>query len=245
MKDQLGFSLTELLISLFLASLILTTLTKLYLNDKHQYMNMRKLLDSRFDLLWVNDLLADSIRRAGFTPCLGLDALKTVDRRLGKGSIASLSIGSSSHPFLQINRMSENFASVLGIISPNKIILSHRPNDKRPMLIADCHHAEVHTLTSILRLKSGYLVTLTKPLHFSYPDITYVGEWLEETWFIKPNPDGVKALYYQLEQTEELSPLIHSLDIKQGYVNGKRLLEVRLGLDEDKTHALIVAVRGS
>src|SRR5690242_19280686 len=96
MKKQFGFSLSELLISLLLASSIMAMLTQCYLNSKHQYMQAQKILALRFDLQWVSDLLADSIRRAGFTPCLGIEQLTAVDRRNFSANISGLIVDGQS-----------------------------------------------------------------------------------------------------------------------------------------------------
>ena len=71
---------------------------------------------------------------------------------------------------------------------------------------------------------------------FSYTGTTYIGEWLEEKWFIKNN-----ALYYHLWQSEELTPLVHSLQTTKK----QNLLEITMELETNQTHQLKVAVRGS
>ncbi|MCL9682722.1 PilW family protein [Legionella maioricensis] len=246
-NNQSGIGLSEVLISLFLASLIMTTLIQLYLSNKRQYVEAQKLLGAGLDLQWISDLLSDSIRRAGFTPCLGIEQLTTMDRRNFKSTIPGLIIEQTPEQLIQINRMSESFTRVIAIQSPTQLIISNGNlfKELRPVLIADCEHAEIHQILRVEKLERNYLVILTKPLMFSYTPFVYLGEWFEEKWFIKEKDKKKTALYYKLFHTEELSTLIRSLAIKRMRVNGKLLITIVMGLDNHKTQQLVVAVRGS
>ena len=247
MREQNGFSLSEVLISLFLASIIMTMLTQFYLSIKRQYIQAQEVLAVSFDLQWVSDLLSDSIRRAGFTPCLGIDQLKVIDRRNFPRVISGLKVQNKPQQSIQVNRMSEVFTQAVTIHSSTELIVSDSIvfHEQRPLIIADCEHAEVHQLFGIEPVGSGYLITLAKPLMFSYGSSASVGEWLEEKWYIKSNAKGIRALYYQMIQTEELTSLVHSLQIKEQRVHERRLIEIIMGLDQDNTQQVLVAVRGS
>lgn len=247
MKFYQGFGLPELLISLLLASIIMTTLIQFYLDSKRQYIQAQKLLAARFDVLWVSDLLSDSIRRAGFTPCLAVEQLYVIDRRNGARIHSGLLVENKPGQSIKINRMSEDFSQVIKIPNSFQFVLSSSAfiNGKRPIIIADCKHAEVHTIQQVEHVKEGYLVTLNKPLKFSYQASAYAGDWLEEQWFIKKNSTAISALYYRSFHLEELSSLIHSLQIKEQLIHEKRLIDIEMGLDGGKVHQLRVAVRGT
>lgn len=242
-----GFGLSELLISLFLVSIIMTILTQFYLSTKRQYLEAQDVLSDHFDLQWVGDLLSDSVRRAGFTPCLGIDQLIAKDRRNASRGISGLKVENQPRQLIQVNRMSEVFTPLVRVQGSTQLLVSHSGalNPKRPILIADCEHAEVHQILEVNSYDFGDLITLAKPLMYSYAASTYVGEWLEEQWFIQNTAQGDKALYYHLVQTEELTPLIHSLQIKDQRIHEKRLVEIFMGLEKDNTYRLVVAVRGS
>ncbi|WP_454781136.1 PilW family protein [Legionella sp. WA2022007384] len=246
MKKQMGLSLTEVLISLFLATVIMTELIQLYLESKHQYLETEKVLAIRFDLQWVSDLLSDSIRRAGFTPCLGMDRLQIIDRRNHQNTIRALRIGNHSEQFIQVNRMNEHFAQIVKIESRTRIWVQSSAifHNKRPILIADCDHAEIHELFDIEPQGEQLLISLNKPLFFSYNSSSYVGEYLEEKWFIKNNVHHEDTLHYKLVHTEEITPLIHFMHTRKRNVKEKQFLEISMGLDENKTHELRVLVRG-
>ncbi|MCW8407883.1 prepilin cleavage protein [Legionella sp. PATHC035] len=247
MKKCAGISLTEVLISLFLTSLIVSMLFQLYLGSKRQYIEIEKVLTTHFDLQWVSDLLSDSVRRAGFTPCLGIDRLHVIDRRAHPNKIQALRIGNRPVQFIQVNRMNEFFSKIIKIQGATRILVQNPVSfhKKRPVLIADCEHAEVQELVDIKQQTDSSLITLNKPLLFSYTGSTYIGEFLEEKWFIKKNAKGTDALYYQLVQTEEVTPLIHFLHPQIRRIKEKQFLELIMGLDENKTQELRVVVRGS
>ncbi len=247
MKKQAGISLSEVLISLFLASVIMTALIQLYLGSKRQYLETEKLLAIRFDLQWVSDLLSDSIRRAGYTPCLGIDRLQIIDRRNHQGRIHALQVGNHPNQFIQVNRMNEHFAKIVKIQSPTRILVQNSVvfHKKRPILIADCEHAEIQEIFDMEQQTKNSLIILNKPLFFSYAPSTYIGEYLEEKWFIKKNANHEDTLHYRLAHTEEVTPLIHFMHTRNRSVKDKQFLEIIMGLDENKTHDLRVMVRGS
>lgn len=241
MKKQLGFSLSEVLISLFLASIITTILMQFYLSTKHQYVEAQEILSRNLDLRWTADLISDSIRRAGFTPCLNIDRLFSSDQRKNGAIIHALIIKNKPEQSIQIHRMHERFAQVEKIHRRTQIRVSDKVvfNEKRPLLIADCEHAEVQKIFSIEYYEGSQLITLDTPLQFSYGTSVYIGEFVEEQWFIKE-----KKLHYRSIHTEELTPLIHSLSAHEHRVHGRQFIEINLGLAEEKVRKLKVAVRG-
>lgn len=247
MNKQSGFGLSEILISLFLASIILTSLTQLYLNNKRLYIESQKILEVNFEIQWVSDLLTDSIRKAGFTPCLGIDQLQTIDRRQSGNPLWEIKSEQGAGQSIQINRMSETFAEHVYFQSPSELYISDpvELNEHRSLIISDCEHAEVHHILKVDKLAQGQLVTLSKPLMYSYTNTAYAGEWLEERWIVKRNSHGINTLHYQLIQTEEISSLIHSLFIKEQQIHGKRYFTLVMGLDKEKAHEVNAVVRGS
>ncbi|MGL5742537.1 MAG: hypothetical protein ACRCXC_08285 [Legionella sp.] len=146
MKRQMGLSLSEVLISLFLASVIMTLLIQIYSGSKRQYMEAEKILTTGFDVQWLGDLLTDSISRAGFTPCMVLDQLQTVDQRNIHNNVRALYVENEPLQLIQIKLMNEHFVKPIKIQSPTQIVVPYPMplNEKRQILIADCVHAEIH-----------------------------------------------------------------------------------------------------
>lgn len=243
---QQGFSLSETVISLFLATIIMTTLMQLYVLCKRQYTETQALLSEKLDIQWVGALLTDSIRRAGFTPCLGIDQLIVEDRRANKRVIAGFYSQNQPQPLIKVQRMQEQFAILLRIQNRQQIVVQKGVdfNDKRPIVIADCMHAEIHSIERIDKQLDGVVITLKEPLVFDYVKSVAVGEWLEEVWFIKKKTTNNSALYYQLIQAEELTPLVRHFKVSEQRVQNQRLISIELNLDTDKTYSLDTVVRG-
>lgn len=240
MTRYLGFSLPELLVSLFLSSIIMMLVVQFYLSNKQQYLVTHEMLEADFDLQWVKGMIGNSIRRAGFTPCLAVDRLDTLDRQHLDLPVKSISLEHAPQQSIQTNRMSEVFSELIEIKSLNQILVSSNHfKVGHSVLIADCEHAEAHELVAVKNNRRGVLLTLAKPLMFSYGARAHVGEWLEERWFIKEG-----SLYYHLFQTEELTALVHSLRGVRNIIHGKQFITVSLGIDSKRDETFYVAVRG-
>lgn len=246
-NKQLGFTLTELLVGLLLSSIIMNALFQFHLSNKRQYLKAQQMLSTQFDVQWISDLLSNSIRRAGFTPCMGVSHLNTLDRRHFEKKVFDLKIEQQPKTRIIVNRMSESFSHLISMVSPTQLIISNEMplKEQHPIIIADCEHAEIHEVLSINKIGSKVLITLTKPLAYSYSSSTYVGEWFEEQWFIDTNKKRKNTLFYKLFQTEELSSEIHSMKVRKVNANQQNALEIILGLENEATHRLYVVVRGS
>lgn len=242
MKYQNGFSLIEILLALFISSIILSMLIQFYVNNRNQYLKAQKQLSQQFEVQWVGELMANSIRRAGFTPCINVDRLEGVDRRTLGNMVQAVVVNNQS---IQINRMEDDFIPLKAMKGASVLLLTKPLNTKFPIIIADCQHVEINEIETIERLAQGFVVTLSKPLWFTYDDTAYVGSWLEERWFIKKNAFGKPSLYYHLFQTEELSPYIHALKVHEGHLKNKRFFEVALSLENENDYKMLTAVRGS
>jgi hypothetical protein len=244
-NKQRGWGLSELLVGLFLSGLISTVLIQTYLTSKHQFLALHDDLERHFDIQWVQDLLTDSIRRAGFTPCLRIDQLELINRGTLPGTTLSLEISVAPQHSFTVHRMSEQFAELLSAAHPQNIVISSDITLRahQSILIADCEHAEVHEVVHIKKSAEGFIVTLAKPLYFTYPSLTYVGRWIEEQWSIKKNNAGKNALYYKHIHSEELTSLIHSMNIKKTRVQNKNKVEITLGFGNKHTRQLSVFVR--
>ncbi|WP_347251650.1 prepilin-type N-terminal cleavage/methylation domain-containing protein, partial [Legionella sp.] len=112
MRKQRGIGLVELMVSVLLTSILVILATQQYLVSKRQYFHVHTLLEQDFELQLINDLLRDSVRRAGFTPCLSINSLHLVDQRNSKTKLSAIEIN-EKHDQLKIRRMSEYFTTVI------------------------------------------------------------------------------------------------------------------------------------
>ena len=239
MNNERGVGLAEILIALLLSSLTLMTLIRHYLNTKQHYHDIQRELEKKTELQLVSDLIRDSSRRAGFTPCGGIEHLITSDHRKDGRKILALEIGQGDESVLQINRMSDYFDSVLSIISPVELLTTDRQmyHPKQSVLIADCYHAEVQEISMRSHMTSGQRVILMKPLAYTYHAPVYFGAWLEEIYSIHA-VSHKKTLYYQLQHAEELTTFVHELSGQVNAFHNRVLLHFHLGLDN--AHQLVL-----
>lgn len=247
MEHQKGIGLPEILIGLLLAALIMTGLMHQYLSTKQQFLHIQGALDASSELQLVTDLIRESTHKAGFTPCLSIHRLTTVDQRDGHKNLFAIDVDTTIRPTLRINRMSDYFVEISQVLSPRTVLVSEsqRFSYDHPVLISDCYHAEVQHINDIIQTKNGQVMTLDKPLAFEYQPPINIGEWVEEAFFIQTSQWGKKGLFYQTHHTDELSPLVHTMSLYlQRYPDGT-LLQVILGLDNARTLTIDAMVRAS
>ena len=243
MNRQIGFSLVELLVSLLLASIITTCLIQTYLAHQSHYLKLQKHVETDLDLHRIKELISNSVRHAGATPCVGIEHLVVIDSRDRSHQVKGVTFTNKPVESLEINRMGEVFTNRVDIKSPTQIFIATPLFSERdPLLIADCYHAEIHQIQQINNTYQGQFITLTKPITFHF-EKAYVGEWIEEKWFIKFNKSQILSLFYHQANTEELSPLIHSINTKILRTQPKKIFEINLGVDADTSEKIIVAAR--
>lgn len=240
-----GFGLTEILVSLFLSSLIMSLLIQNYQTNRRQYHDMERSLELQMEVQWVREFIRDRIHQAGFTPCVGIDYLEVIDHRNTGHSIRSINFPDAGDDSLRVNRMSHDFLSVQKVLSVAEVLVVQKPNWNlsHPVLIADCQHAEINEISRIEQGGHGVHILLKYPLYYDYQEVT-LGEWMEERWFIDTNRKGQKGLYYQVaSHKEELSQKIHSLEASMQKSIGT-LVEIIMGIENDEPSTFAVAVRG-
>ena len=235
-----GVGLVEILISLTLSCFIIILLQRHYLSVRQQYIYIKSALERNMEVKLASLLLRKSIREAGFTPCLGVENLSTIDDRNHK-SLRALNITDSSNSVLQLNRMTTNFDMVKDIKSPETLLTTANNilNSNNILIISDCYHAEVKSILAAKHIGNMQLLTLTTPLNFIYKDPIYIGEWIEEKFYTL----NQKSLYYDVNHAEELTDVVKKLNAKITTQNGRKLLSVVLKLDNDKSLTIDTMVR--
>ena len=206
MKKQQGFGLSEVLIALFLGSLIVTVLMRHYLIVKRQYHVMQLEMADDEELQEVIDDLRHSIRHAGFTPCMSVLHLQTLSEQ---GTPLQAFVIANDGSSLQLNRMSTSFDTVLSIPGDMEVITRfYTPfHPRQVLLLADCNHAEVVRVAHIRRVGSRQIVAFKTPMLFHYEPPAYLGAWLTESYRTREG----KGLFYHLHHTEEWSNAVQRL----------------------------------
>lgn len=204
MRFQQGISLVELLISLFLSSLLLMVLNQQYINTRQQYRHSQNLLEKENDVQMLVQLLRDSSKRAGFSPCANIASLINPD-------LETIHIDNRKME-LRLSRMNESFSRLLE--ENGKIILLEKNETIKAgqtIVIADCFHAETR-LVKMARFNSfGQLLELDRTLIYQYLDPVYAGLWIQEQFSVENHSYTSPALFYTFNKKEELSGIIDGM----------------------------------
>lgn len=213
MNRYQGLGLIELMISLCLSALLLAFLMGHFVFSKRQYHRAGEILANQLELALVEQLIRDSIRSAGFTPCSGLDHLIIRDRRDNPKPISAVKLIPRLPQSLVLSSMDEHYVIGLRQQGPRELLLKGSCSlDKgRAIMISDCFHAEIHRLQSCQKKGQNAVVHLVKPLEFSYPASFYVGAWIEEEFYTAKNQQSEPALFYASPEREELTTNIQGL----------------------------------
>ncbi|AHE66621.1 prepilin-type N-terminal cleavage/methylation domain-containing protein [Legionella oakridgensis] len=241
---QQGFGLPELLISLLLASFIILALVNQYLHAKNQHRYAYYAAGQGLELQAVVDLMRDSIRRAGFTPCRSINQLISMDRRSEHKNLQGIEIQQKKQAHIHIQRMSEYFDLIVKINNPIEL-LTHKPMFKpnQTVLIADCVHAEVQQVHAIQPAGSGQVVILSQPLAFNYQKPVFIGEWLHERFYIHNNKQEQNALFYQFERADELTSYVQAMQAHLKQAGKHQMLSVVLRTTHGKDMGFTTLVR--
>ena len=172
-----GFSLTELLVCFFLSMLLIAILLQHVLSVSRTHQHIHDVLDEATELQWVFDVMRARIHHAGFTPCLGLNQLQTTDTRDSSESLQAIEVQAGTH--LLIRKMDEAHFGLARRLTPDTLrVRDFGLKPDRPVIIADCVHAEVHDVESFYHTSEGLLIQLKTPLVFDYSSEIYFYAWI-------------------------------------------------------------------
>ena len=232
MRRYQGMGLPEMMIGLFLASLIMLALMHHYIRIKQHYNVLQSALDVTSQVQWAVDLMRDSIHHAGFTPCLSVNRLISLDQRNGHEGLQAI----DTHDALQINRMSSDVDEVIDWTNSSQLVATNVQTIRAeyPLLVADCYHAEVVTVRGLRFTSNKQFVTLNHPLAFTYQPPVYIGEWMEERFFIRSG-----RLFYHRYRTDELTPSIKGMSVSAKAA----LVNITLDLDDGRTLQVDTRIR--
>ena len=244
MRRQQGIGLPELLVGFFLSTLLMTIMMQHVLHANQQSRMIFAVMEESFELQWLSDFIRSRVRSAGFTPCLRIDHLVGFDARVKPESLAAIEVNMAPDTRLIIHRMSDQGMPILRQISPNELLIGTQAvRVGRPVLIADCYHAEVHDVARVMKHDEGYVVTLNEPLVFHYASLAYLGEWVSESFFIRALADGSRALFYQLYRVDQLTARVHDFSAELKGVHAYTQVHLAFSLNDHRTWNLDTVVR--
>ena len=243
MSNLKAFSLTEVLMALFTGTLLLSMVIGSVIQIKSHYHKTKSSLAESLDLYYLSELIQDRIRKAGFTPCLGINQLITADTRtsIPYPPLQNLTFDERS---IQINRMDEQFLTLPTLISRDKLQFTKKTqlNASQVLIISDCYHAEVHQILKMNHHKHDIEAQLKKPLVFQYDEPVFVAPWREEVFYYDRNK---KRLMYRMDKAEELSFHIVKMEVGVVEKHFRRLVNIVWQFSESNAIELKTALRMS
>jgi hypothetical protein len=254
-----GHSLSEVLIGLFLSSLIAACAFNYYLKTKSNYFYWIERLMHKQEQILVASFFRTEIRKSGFSPCRNLSNIQVYDTAknstIDVGKLIRLSndndlpniIVKYSKPnshVLSIKAMDFKYNQVLSNVDAYTIKVSKdyilKPSDK--ILIADCFHAEINQVRNIKLNSSHQLVSMYYPLIHDFNDKTYIGSFFQSYLYIRKNPNNEWALYYKTNVSEEISSNINMLFARQEDYEQGRLLNIFLKNKTKKNQRISIRI---
>ena len=244
MKRQQGMGLPELLVGFFLSTLLMMITIQHVLHVQQQSQVIFAVIEESLELEWVADFIRSRVRAAGFTPCRRVDHLECFDARIKPEPLIAIDVSTGRDARLTIRRMTDHYATVIQQRSSTEILID-APLLKidQPVLMSDCYHAEIHEVARVIVEEAGVVVTLKEPLLFRYELPAYMGEWVSESFFIRANVDGGRALYYQHHRVDKLTARIHAFSAQMYDDHGYLFVHLLLQMENARTWVLDTRVR--
>lgn len=224
-----GMSLVELMVALTLALSIITLVMQLYAATFQQFLETETTLTQTSRLHVSLDLMRSVIQQAGFTPCLPIGALQTI-------TLHALALDPNDSSVMTTYRMGDGFVSVSRIMNAHQLAIAnpHHITLHGPLLIADCHHAEILSDFE----QQGTTVRLKQPLAFSYYPPTYLGEWESVAFGLKTH-----RLYYYHKHRETLMTGVQALSWRIVSRLGHTVVHGDIQLEQASTYPIDIRLR--
>lgn len=241
MTRSAGVSLSEVLISLACSSFLIVIVMHQYLSVKFNYQQISLNLERAFEMQLISDFMRETLRQAGFTPCLGIEHLVTSDTRESLKKLHAIELGSPHEGGgFQVNYMSPLYDELVKQASLTEWLATetHPIRSNKPVLISDCTHAEVHLIKSVRREDGLQRVFFERPLNAVFVPPIYIGEWIEERFSTKTG-----TLYYETLHREALSDAVTHLAVSVSSNRLEPVVHVGLSLDNQQQVNLDTAIR--
>jgi len=219
-------------------------MSRYYMQIKAHVSEAKGKLEQALEVQFISDLIRTHVRRSGFSPCMRIEHLMAYDHRYHRSFINAIEM--NQHGFM-MGRMYEVYERVTSFLDLKRIQVTRnrRLLRKRPLLIADCFHAEIMQSAEIQLKDREQIISFTEPLKFQYHPPVYVGEWVETQFYTEAKTHEAHNLYYKIQQrTEVLSPLVRAIKIRVFHLKNKMSVSVALHLISDETVVVDTMVQG-
>lgn len=225
-KRCLGFGLSELLIALFISSLMMTAICQLYLSVKNHYIWYEKQLDAMQERLLLIDWLTSLIHKTNAVGCFSM-ADKAVEAIAFDAPILPKHIRRTVVPgstVIKFNMVKTLYRIQKSWPNSSLIILAEKTDlkKKQTVMVGDCLSSMVTKISAISRSKKQ--LSLSKRLKASYTKNAMIARYKRLYLYIR-NVSKHSTLYLANDgSSQEISRDIESITIKEKQQNAHSLL---------------------
>lgn len=242
-----GFSLSELMVSLFLSSVISIGLFKSYFLVKDNYLTMIKKIRQHQEQLLIMSELQNAIGLAGFSPCLNLSnlafdktlpviAIVQADDKTLPTAIRNRAVAGSD--IIIINRMDTTYSQAvltsvktrIGIAPPLQI------KSKDKLLMVSCYQYHLSIIANLSSSQNSQQAQLVTAHDFQISDRVYLSPLITQLFYIGHNSRKGLSLFMSDGRSEEISDQIKKINAI--WLN-PRLLQLQLIFKESNKTLLI------
>ena len=200
-----AFSLSEVLVALFLGSLLTSLALHQFFSVKKQFQYLSHTLHCNLNESLIVDLLRDTVFHAGFTPYGSIEQLQPLHTEDTRRITAIEPLSSPLHGFIA-RRMGSSYVPLIRIHT-NTIAVPEflHIQQNQPLIVCNWCCYQLLTVKNIHRKNDVLYIDLQQPLHDAFQVNSFVGRWIEERYELKQNPQKeTSGLYYYQHHHNEL-----------------------------------------
>ncbi len=242
-KKVSGSSLSEVLIALFLSSLMMAAIGNTYVSIKKHYLFIEQQLELMQEEVLLINFFKEQIQSAGFFGCNHQNKLllDLSSFNISKSSLLVLNKNSKELP-LHVRRYAVSDSQILKLTSietpkyfitksdfnSEVITVNKSENFKKNqnIVISDCQNASLRIITKVNNLQNRLI--LNKPLNYQYSRNSIISHFQTTIFYIRKVGNS-RALYISNgKRSEELSRDILKLSIDKKILLNTSLININL-----------------
>lgn len=213
-----GFSLSELLIAMFLSSLLMTAMGKAYLSVKSQYRWFTQRLEEMHDNYLLTDWLREQFKLSQFGGCRLSERTKNVlgSKMLSANDVALPSVivrkAKKNSTVIQLNTLSPwTFVKKVWPLSERILLAppSSRLKKGDVVLLSDCLHQISGNISKAIN--NGQTIILNKPLPKDIQPQAVIGKLQQRYLYIRAVREQYSLYIFENGRSEELMDDIEAL----------------------------------
>ncbi|WP_367607334.1 hypothetical protein [Legionella sp. W05-934-2] len=200
-------SLSELLISLFLSTLLGSLLLQQYVSLSENTNRQLTLFKHQFEQTLLSKLITDSIHQAGFLPCGSQSTFDIWDASQSQWIKQQALITKPQQ--LIATYMDKNFQPLASDYSSMPVVakaIGLSPN--HAILLTNCRYSELNLIQSVKSMGSQYQIVLAYPSRFVIDEDSYIGLWHQDNFEFQHD-----TLFYGDQKRERITQALKEFNV--------------------------------